>query len=212
MEPEIECILYLINHTYIRNLPYEKFLEKKNHVLQLQNYICYTTGIAGGKRIVHAFRFIHESSNSKIKSYHIQWWDTAAHEHIHTHSQFQSICFWVHSGMSLRKNFFLYEDRLSLFRSTFIHDPVSGFYHRLSALSSFINIPEISNCNQQIFSSPGKYYFHQKIPRPILGPTIDPILREIQRHLSKLLSRKNINIYLRKSFPQLYQEIHNFVK
>jgi hypothetical protein len=212
MEPEIECIHYLINHTFIRNLPYERFLEKHNLVLNLENFICYTTGSAAGKRIVHAFRFLSQSSNSKIKSYRIQWWNTASFETIDHHSVLQSICFWVHSGMTLRKNFFLFDDRLSLFRSTFIYDRINGFYHRLSALNSFTLIPEISNCNQQIFTAPGKYYFHQRVPRLISTSSVNPLQEEIRKQLSKLTCRKNVSIYLRKSFPQLYHEIHNFIK
>lgn len=211
MEPDTHCLLYLSRNSFIRNLPFEKFLEKNNNQIELQNYICYTTGIANGKKIIHAFRFLYESINSKIKSYYIQWWNTAAFPVINEQSTFQSVQFWVHSGMTLRKNFFLCEDRLSLFRSTFIYDLKSGFYHRLSTLNHFIVIPPISNFRHQIFTAPGKFYYHQRLPKVITAVPKNPLREEIKKQLQKIISRKNTSIYIRKSFPQLYQEIHNFI-
>jgi hypothetical protein len=211
MIPDIDCLIYLSQNSFIRNFPFEKFLEKNNNNIQLQNFICYTTGVADGKRIVHAFRFIAQSSNSKIKSYLIEWWNTAIHSVYFPHTEFTSIQFWVHSGMTLRKNFFLYQDRLSLFRSTFIHDLRSGNYYRLSYLNHFISIPEINNYQAQIFSQPGKYYYQLKQRTKMISEYKSPVEKEIKKLLEKIIKKKNLALYLKKSSSVLFQEIQKFV-
>ena len=53
MEPDTNCLLYLSRNYFIRNLLFEKFLEKNNNQIEFENYICYSTGIANGKKIIH---------------------------------------------------------------------------------------------------------------------------------------------------------------
>lgn len=212
MEPDLDCILYLTRNSFLRNFSFERFLERHHNEIPLQNFICYTTGIADGKRVVNAFRILFQSTTSKIRSYFIEWWNTAAYDVYFPHMKFTSIQFWVHSGMTLRKNFFLYDDRMSLFRSTFIHDVRSGNYYRLSSLNHFLQIPEKSNFREQIFSQPGKFYYFQKIRKTALKESRLPVEKEIKRLLEKITHKKNLAMYLKKSSPRLFEEIHSFIK
>lgn len=211
MVPDIFCIQYLQENTFVRNIQFDRLLDRHNNKIPLQNYICYTVGIVGTKRIVHAFQFLFQSSNTKITSYYIRWWNTAAHETITFQTEFQQVNFWVHSGMTLRKNFFLYEDRMSLFRSTFIYDPSYGYYFRLINLVDYIEIPIKSNFQQQIFTAPTKftYNFKHKINKVNLD-------RENQRkHISKILNKillsRNLKSYVEKVSPSLFREINLFL-
>lgn len=212
MQPDIDCIVYLTRNSFLRNYSFDRFLEKNKNEIPLQNFICYTTGIADGKRVVNAFRIMYQSSNSKIKSYYIEWWNTAAFDVYFPHTQFKSVSFWVHSGMTLRKNFFLYDDRMSLFRSTFIYDMYSGNYYRLSSLNHFIQIPEKSNFREQIFSQPGKCYYYQKERKASPKDHRTPIEKEIKKLLEKITHKKNLVTYIKKSSPRLFEEIQTFVK
>lgn len=211
MDPDLDCIVYLTKNSFLRNFSFERFLERNNNEIPLQNFICYTTGIADGKRVVNAFRFLFQSSNSKIRSYYIQWWNTAAFDIYFPHTEFTSLQFWVHSGMTLRKNFFLYNDRMSLFRSTFIFDIRSGNYYRLSALNHFLSIPEKSNFGQQIYSHPTKFYYYHKEKKSLPKDNRPPIEKEIIKALEKMMSKKNLASYLKKSSPLLFQEIQTFI-
>lgn len=212
MEPDIDCLNYLTQNSFLRNFSFDRFLERYQNQIPLQSFVCYTTGIADGKRIVNAFRILFQCSNSKIKSYYIQWWNTAAFETYTLNSFFKYICFWVHSGMTLRKNFFLYDDRMSLFRSTFIQDARTGYYYRLSALNHFLDIPEKTNFRQQIFSQPAKFYYFQKLRKVEMTDARLPVEKEIKKMLEKILQKKMLVAYLKKSSPELFDQIQNFVK
>lgn len=212
MEPDIECLNFLTHNSFVRNFSFDRILERNQNTVPLQNYICYTVGLVGSKRIVHAFRFLYQSPHSKIKSYYIQWWNTATFEHFDDNSVFESVSFWIHSGMTLRKNFFLYDDRMSLFRSTFIFDPYSNHYYRLSAMVNFMNIPEKSNFQKQIFTSPGKFYYYHKKLKTIVRDQRNPFKTEISKLFQKILVKKNLVSYIQASAPRLFEEVQNFIK
>jgi len=212
MEPDLACLDYLTKNSFIRNFSFDRLLERSNNTIPLQNFVCYTVGLVGSKRIIHAFRFLFQSPHSKIKSYYIQWWNTASFEEIDDNTILESICFWIHSGMTLRKNFFLYDDRMSLFRSTFIYDPSSCNYYRLSAMTNFLSIPNQSNFQKQIFTAPGKFYYYHKKIRPHVETNNNPFKVEIMNLLKKILCKKNLVSHLQSTSPRLFEEIIKFIK
>lgn len=212
MLPDPLCIQYLQANAFIRNIPFDRLLDRHRNIIPLNSFICYTVGIADSKRIVNAFQFLFESSNTKIKSYYIRWWNTASFSNVDFKSEFDSIDFWVHSGMTLRKNFFLYDDRMSLFRSTFIFDPNANYYYRLINLVDYIDIPTKSNFQQQIFTSPQKYNFnfkHNKIKNKKSG---ESETRQITKAFTKITNSRNLKSYLEKVSPSLLQEITTFLQ
>ncbi len=212
MQPDLLCIESLTEKNFIRNIPFDRFLERNGNSISLNNHICYTVGIASEKRVVHAFRFVGQSPNSKIKSYLIEWWNVVTFPTLNENCEIESIQFWVHSGMTLRKNFFLFDDRLSLFRSTFIYDRNAGYYHRLINIMPFCVIPEISNYQQKVYTSPGKFSVPFKMSRVPALIAKNPCDEEVKKHLRKITKSRNLIKRLEKVSPQLLSEIEKFVK
>ena len=212
MVPDPLCIQFLQANAFIRNIPFDRLLDRYRNVIPLDTFVCYTVGIVDSKRIVNAFQFLYESSNTKIKSYYIRWWNTATFLNVDFKSEFDSIEFWVHSGMTLRKNFFLYDDRMSLFRSTFIYDHHSNYYYRLINLVDYIQIPSKSNFQQQIYISPQKYNYnfkHNKVKNKKCGESEK---KQISKCLTKIVNARNLKSYLEKVSPSLLQEIDLFLQ
>lgn len=210
MFPDTLCLQYLENTTFIRNHSFDKFLERNNNIIALINHMCYTVGIVENKKIVHAFRFLCESPNSKIKSYKIEWWNTAAFERFDLRDNYTKVEFWIHSGMTLRKNFFLLEDRLSLFRSTFIYDPFNGTYYRLINIIAYCQIPEVTNYQEKIYTSPSKFYFSQKMVRKCKQKDSSHLVNELKKSISKIRENRQQMILLESVSPQLFAEINKF--
>lgn len=211
MVPDYFCIQFLQQNSFIRNISIDRLLDKHNNVIPLHNYICYTVGIVDSKRVVNAFQFLFESSNTKIKSYYIRWWNTAAFETISFRTEYESIDFWVHSGMTLRKNFFLYEDRMSLLRSTFIYDPSSSYYFRLINLIDYILIPPKSNYQQQIYTSPSKFSYNYKHNSTKSKENTSIEEKQIAKILKKLIQSRNLKMHLEKVSPSLFHEINRYI-
>lgn len=216
MQPEIEHLNYLINRPTLRNFCSYDFLERHNFQINLANYICYTIGNSNNQRYINAFQFIGECSCHKLKNYYIRWWNTAEFDEYNKYSHFDSIQFWVHSGMTLRKNFFIYDDRMSLFRTTFIFDPLSKLFFRLSYIIAYIFIPFLSSVNNFIFTTPEKHYFCRKITQKEnkrkTHIKIDPQINELQKKFSKIIKNKNYSRTIRKHNIKLFEELNNFIK
>jgi hypothetical protein len=211
MLPDPLCVQFLEANPFIRNVSFDRLLDRYHNVIPINSFICYTVGIVDSKRVVNAFQFLFESSNTKIKSYFIRWWNTAAVPNVNFNSVFESIEFWVHSGMTLRKNFFLYDDRMSLLRSTFIYDPHAQYYYRLINLIDYISIPQKSNYQQQIFTSPSKFNYNFKHSKLKSKKSVSVEEKQISKSLCKILQSRNQKCYLEKVSPSLLQEIEIFL-
>lgn len=212
MLPDPFCILYLQQNAFIRNISFEALLDRHNNQIPLETYMCYTVGLVDSKRVVNAFQFLYQSTNTKIKSYYIRWWNTAAHPAIHFQTEFESIEFWVHSGMTLRKNFFLYDDRMSLFRSTFIYDPSVSYYFRLININDYISIPLKSNYQQQIFTSPTKFNYNFKHSQTQIKIAHEIERKQIVKILGKIVGTRNLKRHIEKVSPSLFSEINSFIQ
>jgi len=213
MNPSIKLINILLASQTIRNECFSAFLEHNNFIIDLRNFICYTIGNAENKRIVNCFSFIGQSNSDKMCNYLVKWWNTATFKDYSDDQKFECIEFWVHSGMALRKAFFNYEDKMSLFRSTFIYDEINKKFYRLVNLNSFIHIPIISNYNCFIFSSENRYYLNQKEEKKNKQKRKCKNLQliEIQKKFIKLLKNKNYSSFIRVTNIKLFNELHNFI-
>lgn len=214
MEPNYNLINYLINSNCIKNYCSYNFAERNNFKINLTDFICYTLGNSNNRKYVNCFKFLGESCNYKLKNYYIRWWNSGCFEDIDQNVIFDYVDFWVHSGMTLRKNFFNYEDRMSLFRTTFIYDELTQTFFRLSQLSSFIVIPEMIIFKNIIFSSPEKYYYIEKIKKnkkEIKKSNKNKQLEEIQKKLNKIIVNKNYKYLIKKYNNKLFEELENFI-
>lgn len=211
MNPDPCLIKKLINSNSIKNSCSYDFLYLHNFVINLNEFICYTVGNSNGQKYVNCFKFIGESTSFKLKNYYIKWWNTACFNEIDENTEFSSINFWVHSGMTLRKNFFNYDDRMSLYRTTFIFDEVSNTFFRLSFIQAFLKIPKSDNLNQFVFSTPDKYTLILKRKNNLNIISKELMLIELQKKFKKILQNKLYVRVIKNQKTKLFEELDKFI-
>lgn len=216
MDPQIKLIKKLMRLNSIKNqCPYD-FLQRHNLRINLVDFVCYTIGNYQGEKYINCFKFLGESCCYKLRNYYIRWWNNATFESINNNTIFSSVDFWVHSGMTLRKNFFNYDDRMSLYRTTFIYDENSDSFFRLSYISSYLVIPSIDLNQTKVYKSIDKYNYIEKRKKnkrqDILSQNIkNPQILEIQKKLSKIINNKIYKFIIKKQNTKLFEEITNFI-
>jgi len=150
ISPDLDCIEFLKHQSYLRNeLPYN-LLQDYNYKFPLGHFVCYCVGMYDDDKHVHCIQFLKKSSSYKLSHFYVRWF--------HPENPSLSICFWVNSGASLKKHFFLFTDKLNFFRSTFLYYPEMEKYYRLSSLLDYITLPEChSPLREKIYQSPFKF-------------------------------------------------------
>lgn len=202
MKPKTECIEYLKKHHFLRNYDVEPFLHRSKNQIDLSAHICYCVGIIEDIRFVQAIRLLHKTPLTGITSYFIEWF--------HCQNNEESVQFWVHSGVTLRKHFFLFEDRISFIRGTFIYDEVLKRYYRLSSLLPFSYISEMSPPCEFIYATPIKKY-HFKKKKSTQTHLVCKNKRLLQSHTQRFIRVNNINNYLEKEYPILFHEMKKII-
>jgi hypothetical protein len=203
MNPDEDCIDFLKTNQYYKNYDCTSILI--NNKIALQNYICYCVGSIEDRKFVHCIRILKKSNETGISAYFINWWHIDLSHYI---------SFWVHSGIALRKYFFLYEDRLSFLRSTFIYHQKNRTYYRLSHIIDYLDLPIEAPMYMKIFSTPCKQYtftkIHQKDPKQKKKKQ-----KKLKQYLTKNLKQFCKHLHhqsqLRESYPNLFQEIDKIV-
>jgi len=188
----------------------EELLPNENQNILDNNLIWYCVGIINHKRYVHCIRFLNRTPKPGITSYFIQWFNTAPFSHLHLDEipdYFESTCFWVHSGVALRKNFFLFEDRMSLLRSTFYYDIKKQTFYRMAFLLPYLEIPEEIPTNKIIFTSSLKSYIYVKRVKKTSYNAKERQKSEFCKSLRKFFHSHNCQGYIEKSYPKLFQEV-----
>lgn len=214
MEVDVDCIEYLTQHSFIRNVCFENFVERSNFQIKLSHQICYCVGIINNQRIVHTIRIIGQSPPPGVTSYFVEWFNSATYtlnELIDKEVQFDSVNFWVHSGVALRKNFFLFDDRMSLMKSTFIFDRQSHCYYRLACLLPFLQFEYMPSDKYPIYSSPVKIYFTVKRVKKATKSIPNKKRINLQKALRKVVKIHNSFHYLEKEHKRLFEEINNII-
>lgn len=214
MEVNIVCLDYLMQHSFIRNVCFEDFVERHNFQIKLSDFICYCVGIIDNQRIVHAIRILGQSPPPGVTSYFIQWFNTATYtwdEIMNNEIEFESTSFWVHSGVALRKNFFLFDDRMSLMKSTFIYDKHTHSYYRLACLLPFLQFDYTPSDKYPIYSSPIKIYYTIKRPKKLNKAVPNKKRSNLQKALKKVVKIHNSFHYLEKEHKRLFEEINNII-
>jgi len=215
MDIEFDCIRYLTNHAFIRNASYENFVQDNNFFIDLPAFICYCVGIIDGERVVHTVRFIGQSQSPGVTSYFIEWFNSACFtvQELQVKVEpFESLFFWIHSGVALRKNFFLFEDRMSLLKSSFIYDKKRSCFYRLIHLLPFLQPRYMDNQRFPIYSSPTKVSFNMKRIKKIEYIKTNNKLGELQKNLKKVIKNHNSFRYIEIEYPRLFEEINNIIK
>lgn len=205
VSPEFEKIHFLKNNHFIRNPSIDEFVKRLDFKINLTNYICYNVGYIDNVKLIQSFQIIGVCTTG-IQYYKIRWWNTAfslSDDEIKLQS---TADFWVHSGVALRKNFFLFEDRFSLFRSSFLYDPLCGSFFRLFTLQDFLHIDELVP-SQKIYHSPSKYTLF-RVPRKKMHCRKKSSYKKIHNHLILLANQFKSCNSLQLQFSSLFREIN----
>lgn len=208
MNPIPHCISYLSTHSYLRNYS-ATHLQSLNWWKDTNVYIWYCVGIIDGKRYIHCIRLLKKSPKPGITSYYIQWFNTAPYSHVPVSempSTFDSVFFWVHSGVALRKNFFLYEDRMSLIRSTFYYDSETKLFYRMSYLLAYLSIPEEIPRQVRIHTNSTKFYCYQKRAKKRKYDDDSKKKTDFVKALKKFIDAHNQLNFVHNSYPKLFNE------
>lgn len=202
MFPNEICIEYLKSHHFLRNYDVDPFLRRFNYQINLREHICYCVGIIDNVRIVQSICIKNKTPLTGITSYYIEWF--------HCQNNQESIHFWVHSGVALRKHFFLFQDRMSFIRGTFVYDEEFKKYYRLSMLMPFAFISEMTPPFEFIFATPIKKY-HFKKKKNLQPVTANKTKKMLKSQLQRIVRIYNVNNYLEKECPILFHEMKNFI-
>lgn len=197
--PEQECIDYLTSHTYLKNFSPHNILEDHNYKLPISNFICYCVGIIDGERVVQCIRILEKIPSEKITTMKIQWYMWKNH-------MWESVCFWVNSGVCLKKQFFLFQDKLNFFRSTYIYYPEMQIYHRLSYFLDYLDIKEVNPCGETIYNSTSKMHLYKHVIVKTPQKVFEKRKKEIKKGLT-IFMKKNVDHYLQTHYPNLFHEI-----
>jgi hypothetical protein len=199
--PNNDHIFFLKNNHFLRNPPIDTFVKRLNNQISLSQYICYNVGYINDKKFIQSFQILNFHTTG-IQNYRIRWWNTAFIDENSIISDY--VDFWVHSGSALRTNFFLFEDRFSLFRSTFIYDTISETFFRLFTIENFLVKNELFPL-EKIYHSPSKFNYIQK--RKKSSPPKKCIHKTVRKHLKNFLKQFASSNILEKKYAPLFREI-----
>lgn len=224
--PDHECILYLLDQKYIRNELPTHILRDHGYRFPLHLFCCYCVGMVEGEKNVECIQFIMKTHSEKITQMSIRWFHP-------THRK-KYVTLWVNSGASLKKNFFLFTDKLNFFRSTFVYYPEMQTYFRLSSLLDYIELPLWNSTDekesyQKIYQTPFKFsllcsaLYLQSRQSTKKRKNVKKI-QEANEHKGKRLKReklfrKNIeriarndfDYFMHRKYPELFQEINRII-
>lgn len=202
--PNTNCILFLEKNAFVRNISIEKF-RMENNSIDITKYFIYCVGIIDGIRIVHPIQILAKTPHDGVISYKIRWWNNATHI-----LPVKYMEFWIYSGVTLRKNFFLYQDKMSFLKSSFIYDFESKIYYRLQNLLNYLIIPEINPYAIPIYSLPTSSYKYYKFKKH-KQKKLNKRYLELQTSCKKFLKKQNEFDYLKINFSLLYEELSKII-
>lgn len=197
--PDQECIHFLTIHSYLKNFSPHNLLEDHRYKLPLDRFICYCVGIIDQQRVVQCIRILKKTPSDKITTMMVEWF------HLQN-GHWEKVQFWVNSGVCLKKQFFLFQDKLNFFRSTYIYYPEMQKYYRLSCFFDYLDIDEVNPLGNYIYNSPTKTHLFKNVIVKSVERTSERRQKELKKGLSMLI-RKNIDHYLENNYPNLFYEI-----
>lgn len=126
-EEEQSHIQEFFGHYYVMNASNDAFLARKGYQIPLQEFHCYCYGNrVGGERTLRLFQFVEMGEQG-----------------FHVYLQGEEKSIWVPDLVSLRRDIFQFKDQTSLFRSSFLYDPVEKMIFRLHLLHYFLYLPSV---------------------------------------------------------------------
>lgn len=214
MNFDFQCVSYLSKQSFLRNPSVESFVMENDMLIDIQKYVVYSVGIINNQRIVHALRFIKQYQSPGVTSYYIEWFNVACYPCFsfnYQHPTIESVKFWVHSGVALRKNFFLYQDRMNLYKSTFLYDSKRGQYYRLIHLLPYIKLDFAIQIKSPMYSEVNKIFLHNHRKKKQKASSVNYNLLSLKKQCLKMIHSHNSFGYLEKSHPRLFEELTKII-
>jgi|694.fasta_scaffold24604_3 hypothetical protein len=214
MNFDFQCVSYLSNQSFLRNPSVEAFVIENNMVIDIQKYVVYSVGIINNLRIVHALRFIKQYQSPGVTSYYIEWFNIASYpcsSFIYEHPPIETVKFWVHSGVALRKNFFLYQDRMNLYKSTFLYDIKRGQYYRMIYLLPYLKLDFVTHIERPMYSEVDKIFLHNHRKKKQKAASLNYNLISLRKQCLRVIHCHNSFGYLEKSHPRLFEELTKII-
>lgn len=204
--------LFLLTSYSIKNHSPAGVCQRYDYKIPISNYYCYSVGSINGTKRIQIFRIINQLVTG-INTYKIQWWNTAFTEYSYINlDESESVCFWVHSGGSLKKNFFLFEDKLNLFKSTYIFDRESSQFYRLMVFQKYFYFEEkILKITDYIYTDYCKKHKQKVITEKRIKNIKNKGCIQIRKIANKLLNDYYLRNCLINQFPDLFREFHKIV-
>jgi len=198
--PDPACMDFLCSQSYLRNDPPLHILQDHHFQLPLHTFICYCIGMYQDEKSVQCIQILQKTTSPKFNNFLVKWF--------HPDDPHQHVTFWVNSGASLKKHFFLFTDKINFFRSTFIHYPEMDKYFRLSSLMDFFKIPESTPLQEKIYHTPIKFHLFKPLPTSSSDKKKNTSKREqgLKRTILKIF-RQDVDHYLQRKYPSLFQEL-----
>lgn len=206
-EPDLECVQYLMNHSYIKNHSPLTFLQDFHFSIPLHQFVLYCVGIQNDVRQVNCLRILEKKPSDKITTIKIQWFNPNIPNKI---EEWDYKEFWVNSTISLRKFFFCYEDKFNFFRSTFLYYPEIQQYFRLCNIFNHLQLPEVNPLHEIVYIFPNKSFEYKKIARHLPKKGEERRQREIQKGLQRFVKKHNVDKFFENHYPDLFHVIKQF--
>lgn len=198
-EVDEDCISHLTNQAYIKNVSTEALLQDFQYKIPIEKFICYCIGNVKGRKSIQCLRILKKTPSEKITTMFVEWFHP-------THKK-QTIQFWVGSGVSLKKFFFLHEDQLNFFRSTFIYYPELCKFFRLASIQNFLEIMEINPMGKFIFSSPIKCHGYKRRIEIDSGKQSRKRKKDFVKGVKYFIKKYNVDNYISTYELSLMQEL-----
>lgn len=200
-----ECIQFLNNHSYIKNYSPHFLLEEFNYSIPLDKFICYCVGVRNDQRQTQCIQIITRKPSYKITTMLIRWFDPD------NPLTGEFIQFWVNSGACLKKNIFLFEDKLNFLRSTFIYYEKQKQYFRLSSIINYIKLGNVNPIGTEIYLSPMKSFIFKRKNDFNFEKIKEKRKQILKRDLKYIVMRNNHDDIMHNLFPNLFHEIYKIV-
>lgn len=205
LTPLPSCIERLEYANSVRNPPDHIFQTNYPNFPSISNFICYIVGQVKGTRIAHSIRILQKlPTDDTLTTFHLQWFN-------YFDEKDEPIQFWVHSGVTLRKFFFMHEDKLSFLRASFIYDEKSNQFFRLSNIFQYLYVEETNPKNSPIYRSPSKYYIYVRTKFISMEEKTKKRKKEFISSLKKTIRKHNGDNFVEMYFPKLFQEYNSLI-
>lgn len=210
--PDVDCIHFLINNSYHKNPDSSFILQDFNLKIPISEFIIYCVGFINDYRKVQCIRILQKKPSDKITTMKIEWFDPSYNYKDKSLNGVNQpypnkVTFWVNSGVCLKKFFFLYEDKLNLFRSAFIYYSRMDQYMRLSSIYEYLDIPQLNPIGETVYNAPLRFFIYKKKIVLSEEQMINRKRKKFKKYISQIKKNFSVDRFYRENYQNLFNAI-----